>query len=99
MRGRKTETKIRDVACNPRSLSMLSATPSFAHRSRHNSSAGGFSISHPRRHARGDVRRPVLDHIKIPPMNVTVYGLWHLGCVTAACVSAAGNRVVGLDPV
>ena len=30
-------------------------------------------------------------------MNVTVYGLWHLGCVTAACVSAAGNRVVGLD--
>lgn len=31
-------------------------------------------------------------------MNVTVYGLWHLGCVTAACVSAAGNRVVGLDP-
>jgi UDPglucose 6-dehydrogenase len=31
-------------------------------------------------------------------MNVTVYGLWHLGCVTAACVAAAGNRVVGLDP-
>lgn len=31
-------------------------------------------------------------------MNVTVFGLWHLGCVTAACVSAAGNRVVGLDP-
>ena len=30
-------------------------------------------------------------------MNVTVFGLWHLGCVTAACVSAAGNRVVGLD--
>ena len=30
-------------------------------------------------------------------MNVTVYGLWHLGCVTAACVSAAGNKVVGLD--
>ena len=30
-------------------------------------------------------------------MNVTVYGLWHLGCVTAACVAAAGNRVVGLD--
>ena|SRR5437867_587440 len=31
-------------------------------------------------------------------MNVVVYGLWHLGCVTAACVAAAGNRVVGLDP-
>jgi UDPglucose 6-dehydrogenase len=31
-------------------------------------------------------------------MNVAVYGLWHLGCVTAACVSAAGNKVVGLDP-
>lgn len=30
-------------------------------------------------------------------MNVTVFGLWHLGCVTAACVAAAGNRVVGLD--
>lgn len=30
-------------------------------------------------------------------MNVTVLGLWHLGCVTAACVSAAGNRVCGLD--
>lgn len=30
-------------------------------------------------------------------MNVTVFGLWHLGCVTAACVSAAGNRVIGLD--
>lgn len=30
-------------------------------------------------------------------MNVAVYGLWHLGCVTAACVAAAGQRVVGLD--
>ena len=30
-------------------------------------------------------------------MNVTVFGLWHLGCVTAACVAAAGYRVVGLD--
>ena len=30
-------------------------------------------------------------------MNVTVFGLWHLGCVTAACVAAAGNKVVGLD--
>ncbi|MEN9938081.1 MAG: hypothetical protein RLZZ387_4660 [Chloroflexota bacterium] len=31
-------------------------------------------------------------------MNIAVYGLWHLGCVTAACLAAAGNRVVGLDP-
>jgi UDPglucose 6-dehydrogenase len=31
-------------------------------------------------------------------MRVTVYGLWHLGCVTAACTAASGNRVVGLDP-
>ena len=30
-------------------------------------------------------------------MNVTVFGLWHLGCVTAACAAAAGNRVIGLD--
>ena len=30
-------------------------------------------------------------------MRITVYGLWHLGCVTAACAAAAGNRVMGLD--
>jgi len=30
-------------------------------------------------------------------MRVTVYGLWHLGCVTAACLAAAGYEVVGLD--
>jgi UDPglucose 6-dehydrogenase len=30
-------------------------------------------------------------------MKVVVYGLWHLGCVTAACVAAAGNEVIGLD--
>ena len=30
-------------------------------------------------------------------MNVCVYGLWHLGCVTAACLAAAGHNVVGLD--
>ena len=30
-------------------------------------------------------------------MNVTVFGLWHLGCVTAACTAATGNRVIGLD--
>jgi UDPglucose 6-dehydrogenase len=31
-------------------------------------------------------------------MRVTVYGLWHLGCVTAACLAEAGHDVVGLDP-
>ncbi len=30
-------------------------------------------------------------------MRVTVYGLWHLGCVTAACLAEAGHQVVGLD--
>ena len=31
-------------------------------------------------------------------MKVCVYGLWHLGCVTAACLAAAGHDVRGLDP-
>jgi UDPglucose 6-dehydrogenase len=30
-------------------------------------------------------------------VRIVVYGLWHLGCVTAACVAEAGHRVVGLD--
>ena len=30
-------------------------------------------------------------------MSTVVFGLWHLGCVTAACVSAAGIKVIGLD--
>lgn len=30
-------------------------------------------------------------------MRVTVLGLWHLGCVTAACLAEAGHQVVGLD--
>ena len=30
-------------------------------------------------------------------MRVVVYGLWHLGCVTAACMADAGTEVVGLD--
>lgn len=30
-------------------------------------------------------------------MRVVVFGLWHLGCVTAACVAAAGKQVIGLD--
>jgi UDPglucose 6-dehydrogenase len=31
-------------------------------------------------------------------MRIVVYGLWHLGCVTASCLAAVGHRVVGLDP-
>ena len=30
-------------------------------------------------------------------MRIAVYGLWHLGCVTAACLAAANHVVVGLD--
>lgn len=30
-------------------------------------------------------------------MQVAVLGLWHLGCVTAACVAAAGHATVGID--
>lgn len=30
-------------------------------------------------------------------MRVCVFGLWHLGSVTAACLAAAGHDVVGLD--
>src|ERR1700694_3053363 len=30
-------------------------------------------------------------------MKTVVYGLWHLGCVTAACLAHAGNEVVGLE--
>lgn len=30
-------------------------------------------------------------------MKVCVFGLWHLGCVTAACLASAGHEVTGLD--
>lgn len=30
-------------------------------------------------------------------MHVAVQGLWHLGCVTAACLARAGHVVAGLD--
>lgn len=31
------------------------------------------------------------------PLRIGVLGLWHLGCVTAACLAEAGFEVVGLD--
>jgi UDPglucose 6-dehydrogenase len=31
-------------------------------------------------------------------MKICVFGLWHLGSVTAACLASAGNEVIGLDP-
>jgi UDPglucose 6-dehydrogenase len=31
-------------------------------------------------------------------MRVTVYGMWHLGSVTAACLAEGGHEVAGLDP-
>jgi UDPglucose 6-dehydrogenase len=31
------------------------------------------------------------------PVRVCVAGLWHLGCVTAACLASAGHTVVGFD--
>lgn len=31
-------------------------------------------------------------------MRICVYGLWHLGTVTAACLASGGHEVVGLDP-
>lgn len=30
-------------------------------------------------------------------MSICVFGLWHLGCVTAACVAEAGHDVVAID--
>src|SRR5436305_180496 len=30
-------------------------------------------------------------------MRICVLGLWHLGCVTAACLAQCGHDVVGLD--
>jgi UDPglucose 6-dehydrogenase len=33
-----------------------------------------------------------------PHEPIGVIGLWHLGCVTAACVADAGSHVIGVDP-
>ncbi len=30
-------------------------------------------------------------------MNICVFGLWHLGLVTSACLAKLGHKVVGLD--
>jgi UDPglucose 6-dehydrogenase len=30
-------------------------------------------------------------------MNLCVYGLWHLGTVTAACLASLGHNIIGLD--
>ena len=35
--------------------------------------------------------------IDLMPQRICVYGLWHLGCVTAACLAATGFDVTGLD--
>lgn len=32
-------------------------------------------------------------------MRISVFGLWHLGCGTAACVAEAGHDVVAIDSV
>src|SRR4051812_10358362 len=34
----------------------------------------------------------------VSPMNICVFGLWHLGTVTAACLAEAGYTVVATDP-
>jgi UDPglucose 6-dehydrogenase len=31
-------------------------------------------------------------------MRIVVYGLWHLGCVTAACLARSGHAVAAVDP-
>ena len=35
--------------------------------------------------------------LKGPKMMVCVFGLWHLGSVTAACPASVGHQIVGLD--
>jgi len=30
-------------------------------------------------------------------MKICVFGLWHLGTITVACLSSGGNQMTGLD--
>jgi UDPglucose 6-dehydrogenase len=39
-----------------------------------------------------------LEHDQDGSLRVGVLGLWHLGCVTAACLADSGFTVVGVDP-
>src|SRR5262245_28590864 len=41
---------------------------------------------------------PPVSRERSSAMRVAVFGLWHLGCVTAACLARLGHHVVGLDP-
>jgi len=40
------------------------------------------------------MQRAILDRSE----PIGVIGLWHLGCVTAACLAQAGHHVIGVDP-
>jgi UDPglucose 6-dehydrogenase len=46
----------------------------------------------------GSDRELSADHDAATPERIAVLGLWHLGCVTAACLAESGLDVVGVDP-
>src|SRR5687768_5427271 len=61
---------------------------------------GSSSVRNSARACHAVVTRFVPSWLRDSPFNrmrVVVYGLWHLGCVTATCLAGAGNDVVGLD--